>query len=76
MLSIGLQCRILQDHKDGRESTPARKYRYSIQWHPLAAVQTWIIRQDKERGGEWEWVQPLDERICVDPWKHVYVKEV
>ena len=74
MLSIGLQCRILRDHRAGREFTPARKYRYSIQWHPLAAVHTWIIRQDK-RGGEWEWVQPLDERIRLDPQKNVYVRE-
>lgn len=75
MLSIGLQCRILRDHWAGRESTPARKYRYSIQWHPLAAVHTWIVRQDKS-GGEWEWVQPLDERIRLDAEKRVYVKEV
>ena len=58
MLSIDFQARIFADYHSGQNYTNGRKYRYSIQYNPLAVVHTWIIRQPLH-GGEWEWVQPL-----------------
>lgn len=34
------------------------RYRYTLQYNPLALLHTWVIRQTKS-GGVWEWVQPL-----------------
>lgn len=58
MLSINLQARIFTDYHAGKEYTDGRKYRYSLQYNPLALVHTWIIRQDKN-GGKWQFLQPL-----------------
>ena len=62
MLSINLQARIFADYHAGKEYTNGRKYRYSIQYNPLSAMPTWIIRQDKS-GGEWFFLQPLADNI-------------
>lgn len=58
MLSIDLQARIFKEYHTGKEFTNGRKYRYTLQYNPLALVHTWVVRQDKS-GGAWEWVQPL-----------------
>lgn len=65
IMSIKLQMKILRDANAGKEYTQARKYRYTIQYHPMAVIHDWIIRQDI-RGGSWDWVQPLDTRIRWD----------
>ena len=58
MLSINLQSRIFRDYPAGQDCTIVRKYRYSIQYNPISAMHTWIIRQDKN-GGEWYFLQQL-----------------
>ena len=58
MLSIDLQARIFKEYHTGKEFTNGRKYRYTLQYNPLALVHTWVVRQDKS-GGAWEWMQPL-----------------
>lgn len=50
----------------GQDCTNGRKYRYSIQYNPLALVHTWVIRQPM-RGGSWEWVQPLAMNLQFTP---------
>ena len=62
MLSINLQARIFTDYHAGKEYTNGRKYRYSLQYKPVSAMHTWIIRQDKN-GGEWQFLQPLASNI-------------
>ena len=62
MLSIDFQARIFKEYHAGKECTNGRKYRYSLQYNPLALVHTWIIRQNKS-SGEREWVQPLNAVI-------------
>lgn len=52
MLSINLQARIFADYHAGKEYTNGTKYRYTLQYNPLALVHTWIIRQNKS-GSEW-----------------------
>ena len=66
MLSINLQARIFRDYHAGKECTNGRKYRYSIQYNPLSAMPTWIIRQDKS-GGEWYFLQPLADNMQFTP---------
>ena len=66
MLSIKFQARIFRDYHAGKEYTNGRKYRYSIQYNPLALVHTWIIRQDKS-GGEWCFLQPLADNMQFTP---------
>lgn len=66
MLSIDLQARIFTDYHAGKEYTNCRKYRYSLQYNPLALVHTWIIRQDKS-GGEWQFLQPLADNMQLTP---------
>ena len=66
MLSINLQARIFADYHAGKEYTNGRKYRYSIQYHPLSAMPVWIIRQDKS-GGEWCFLQPLADNLQFTP---------
>lgn len=66
MLSINLQSRIFAEYHAGKEYTNGRKYRYTLQYNPLALVPTWVIRQDKS-GGAWEWVQPLSCNIQFAP---------
>ena len=66
MLSINLQARIFTDYHAGKEYTNGRKYRYSLQYNPLAFVHTWIIRQDKS-GGEWQFLQPLADNMQFTP---------
>ena len=61
-LSLEIQKKIFEHHKAGQGPWNGRKYRYAVQYHPLSAVHTWIVRQ-KLTGGDWEWVQPLDESI-------------
>lgn len=58
MLSIDLQARIFKEYHTGKEYTNGRKYRYTLQYNPLAFLHTRVIRQAKS-GGAWEWVQPL-----------------
>lgn len=66
MLSIKFQARIFRDYHAGKEYTDGRKYRYSIQYNPLSAMHTWIIRQDKS-GGEWQFLQPLAGNMQFTP---------
>ena len=66
MLSINLQARIFADYHAGKEYTNGRKYRYSIQYNPVSAMHTWIIRQDKS-GGEWYFLQPLADSMQFTP---------
>lgn len=65
-MSISLISRIFGDYHSGAECTNGRKYRYTIEYNPLSAVHTWIIRQPLN-GGEWEWVQPLPLNLCFTP---------
>ena len=58
MLSINLQSRIFTEYHAGKEFTTGTRYRYTLQYNPLALLHTWVIRQAKS-GGAWEWVQPL-----------------
>ena len=66
MLSINLQARIFRAYHAGKEYTNGRKYRYSLQYNPLALVHTWIIRQDKG-SGEWYFLQPLAANMQFTP---------
>ena len=66
MLSINFQARIFTDYHAGKEYTNGRKYRYSIQYNPISAMPTWIIRQDKS-GGEWYFLQPLADNLQFTP---------
>ena len=62
MLSIKFQIEILKDYRMGKEYTQGKKYRYSIEYNPIALDHVWIVRQDTPNGS-WEWLQPLHERI-------------
>lgn len=42
MLSIDLQARIFKEYHTGKEFTNGRKYRYTLQYNPLALVHTWV----------------------------------
>ena len=66
MLSINLQARIFRDYHAGKEYTNGKKYRYSIQYNPVSAIHTWIIRQDKN-GGDWQFLQPLVANMQFTP---------
>ena len=66
MLSIDFQARIFTNYHSGQNCTNGRKYRYSLQYNPLASAHTWIIRQPM-RGGSWEWVQPLAMNLQFTP---------
>lgn len=66
MLSINLQARIFADYHAGKEYTNGTKYRYTLQYNPLALVHTWIIRQNKS-GGEWCFLQPLANNMQFIP---------
>ena len=66
MLSINLQARIFVDYHAGKEFTNGTKYRYTLQYNPLALVHTWIVRQDKN-GGEWHFLQPLAYNMQFTP---------
>ena len=66
MLSIKFQARIFRDYHAGKEYTDGKKYRYSIQYNPISAMRTWIIRQDKS-GGEWQFLQPLAGNMQFTP---------
>lgn len=66
ILSGNLHARIFENYHAGKEYTNGRKYRYTLQYHPLALMHTWIMRQDK-RGGEWEFVEPLSEYMQFTP---------
>lgn len=66
MLSINLQARIFTDYHAGKEFTNGTKYRYTLQYNPLALVHTWIVRQDKN-GGEWHFLQPLADNMQCTP---------
>lgn len=54
-MSINLISRIFSDYHKGKDSTSGRKYRYTIEYNPLSAVHTWIIRQ------------PLPLNLCFTP---------
>ena len=66
MLSINLQARIFTDYHAGKEYTNGTKYRYTLQYNPLALVHTWVIRQNKN-GGEWRFLQPLTDNMQFTP---------
>lgn len=66
MLSMNLQARIFADYHKGAGHTNGKKYRYTLQYNPLALLHTWIIRQPL-RGGSWEWVQPLTSNLQFTP---------
>lgn len=66
MLSINLQSRIFSDYHAGKEYTNGIKYRYTLQYNPLALVHTWVIRQNKN-GGEWYFLQPLSDNMQFTP---------
>ena len=66
MLSINLQARIFTDYHAGKEFTNGTKYRYTLQYNPLALVHTWVIRQNKN-GGEWYFLQPLADNMQFTP---------
>ena len=66
MLSIKFQSRIFADYHAGKEYTNGRNYRYSIQYNPISAMHTWVIRQDKS-GGEWYFLQPLADNLQFTP---------
>ena len=66
MLSIKFQARIFADYHAEKEYTNGRNYRYSIQYNPISAMHTWIIRQDKS-GGEWYFLQPLADNMQFTP---------
>lgn len=73
-ISLPLQLKILQDYRDNKKYTQARKYRYSIQYHPMAYTHTWIIRKNI-LGGEWEFFKPLHDRVEFDDtYKTAYAK--
>ena len=66
MLSINFQARIFADYHAGKEYTSGTKYRYTLQYNPLALVHTWVVRQ-AINGGAWEWVQPLVDNMQFTP---------
>lgn len=55
-MSVDLISRIFSDYHKDKGGTNGRKYRYALEYNPLSAVHTWIIRQPLN-GGAWEWVQ-------------------
>lgn len=67
ILSMELHARIFEDYHAGKEYTNGTKYRYTLQYQPLALMHIWVIRQDKRRGGNWEWVEPLAENLQFKP---------
>lgn len=66
MLSINLQSRIFTEYHAGKEFTVGKRYRYTLQYNPLALLPTWVVRQTKS-GGAWEWVQPLSCNMQFTP---------
>ena len=66
MLSIEFQARIFEEYHAGKEFTNGRKYRYSLQYNPLALLPVWVARQAKS-GGAWERVQPLSQNMQFAP---------
>lgn len=66
MLSINLQARIFEDFHAGKDHTNGTRYRYTLEYNPLAFLHTWVIRQPKS-GGAWEWVQSLSECMQFTP---------
>lgn len=66
MLSINLQSRIFTEYHAGKEFTTGTRYRYTLQYNPLALQHTWVIRQPKS-GGAWDWVQPLATNLQFTP---------
>lgn len=69
MLSIKFQMKILKDHWMGKEYTQGKKYRYSLQYNPIAYDPIWIIKQEV-LNGSWEWEQPLHRSVCWDRAKN------
>lgn len=65
-MSINLISHIFADYHKGKDSTNGRKYRYTLEYNPLSAVHTWIVRRPLN-GGAWEWVQPLPLNLCFTP---------
>lgn len=57
-----LQKKIYEEYRGGSSYTKGRKYQYSIQYNPIAAVHTWIIGRKTEET-QWYWIQPLDLSI-------------
>lgn len=66
MLSINLQSHIFTEYHAGKEFTAGKKYRYTLQYNPLALFPVWVVRQAKS-GGAWDWVQPLSPNMQFTP---------
>ena len=62
MLSLTFQRRVYNAHKKGK-TYPSGNYEYSIEYNPLAATHTWIIRRRHLIRENWKFFQPLDESI-------------
>lgn len=45
------QEKIYKDYSAGKKYTETKLYRYSIQYNPISAIHTWIVRQKKNRRG-------------------------
>lgn len=58
--------RIYKDYHNGKEYTSGVKYLYSIQYNPIAAIHTWIIRKPKI-GGEWSFLRPVPTNMDFVP---------
>nr|DAF24646.1 MAG TPA: hypothetical protein [Caudoviricetes sp.] len=56
-MKTSTQRKIFENYKAGKE-TVINRFKYSIQYNPLAAVHTWIIRSPKN-SETWEFLQPL-----------------
>lgn len=44
-MSVNLISRIFSDYHKGKDGTNGRKYRYTLEYNPLSAVHTWIVRR-------------------------------
>lgn len=66
MISLSFESRIWTEYHKGAQFTKGRKYRYSIQYNPLAFIHTWIVRQPIN-GGSWEWVKPVRNNLDFKP---------
>lgn len=49
-LRSAFQEKIFKDYGAGKKYTETKLYRYSIQYNPISAIHTWIVRQKKSKG--------------------------
>ena len=64
-MKLEFQNKIYNAYKENHENTVQNgKYEYSIAYNETASIHTWIIRRKRvAKGGEWHWLQPLNEEI-------------